>query len=234
MSRIIAFVLLLLAVLPARGMEFSVLPNNRGITVASQFENSAANGADVTLTLTGLNPGDLVVVSTGLDGGSANPGIVDTPGYTCINATSAGSDTCYKLQGGTVDTNVICEGSGNAAIATACVATVFRGTSPSSPVIATAEVSGSSTNPDPTTITPTGANDSVVVVGCISQVNDTAITAPSGYSNQIDIAQSETTTSVTVGQATLQKSTEAAEDPASWTNWATGGWRCFTLALRPL
>jgi hypothetical protein len=65
-----------------------------------------------------------------------------------------------------------------------------------------------------------------------SKVSDAAITAPSGYSNHYTINQTDSA-SITVAGATLEKTTAGAENPASWTNWATGNWYAITIAVRP-
>jgi hypothetical protein len=133
--------------------------------------------------------------------------------------------------GATPDTSATVTGSGNANHGTAAIAFVFRGVCPATPEDATATTTtGSSTNPDPPSIN-TVTDIAAVIAGANSAANDTSITAPSGYGNQFDIVGDDTN-DVTAGLSWKTVATAGAENPASWTNWSTGAWRSFSIALR--
>jgi hypothetical protein len=190
------------------------------------------NGGSVTLTFpAGVLQEDVVYVCSGIDG-TASP---STSGYTPINNVTSGTQQTRvwrKIMGATPDTNVIINGTGQPQDAHTVVALILRGVEQSQPEdTVSTTASGSSTNPDNPAITTT-FNQVWVLAFASSAVNDATITAPSGYINQTNIAQSDTNPSTTA-VATKEIATPATENPASWTNWATGTWGCITVAVRP-
>lgn len=199
---------------------------------------SAANGADVTLTFsTTPSQNDVVIVFGGhsytFGGAATAPGT----GYTQIGLYSSGGalffGAWYKRMGASPDSSVVCKGSGVSSDSTAYGCYVLRGVDTTTAMDAAGTTAGLSvgTNPDAASITTVTDNAWVIPVAG-SKVNDAAITAPSGYSNHYTIAQADTA-SMTVAGATLEKTTAGAENPASWTNWATGSWYAITIAVRP-
>jgi hypothetical protein len=199
-------------------------------------KGSAVDGGNVVLDLTALTGGlasspsenDLVLLS----GGSAGGGTVSLPGdYTLTAINFTATKVGRKAMGATPDTSVTVTGSGNANHGTAAIAFVFRGVCPVTPEDATATTTtGSSTNPDPPSIT-TVTDNAAVIAGANSTANDTSITAPSGYGSQFDIVGDDTN-DITIGLSWKAVAAAGAENPAAWTGWSTGGWRSFSIALR--
>jgi len=190
------------------------------------------NGNAVTLTFPGgVQQDDVVYVCSGIDG-TVSP---STSGYTQIAAVTSGGHRVgvwRKIMGATPDASVTISGTGQPQDAHAVVALILRGVETTQPedVAATTD-SGSSTNPDNPAITTTFST-TLILAFASSRVNDTAITAPSGYNNQTDIAVSDTNPSTTA-VATKELSPAGTEDPASWTDWASGTWGAITVAVRP-
>jgi hypothetical protein len=190
------------------------------------------NGGAVTLTFpAGVLQDDVVYVCSGIDG---TPTIA-TSGYTAVsNVTSSNQQTWVwrKIMGATPDTSVTINGTGQPQDAHTVVALILRGVETSQPEdAASTTASGSSTNPDNPAIT-TVFNRAWVLAFASSRVLDSTITAPSGYTNQTNIAQTDTNPSTT-GVATKEITTAGTEDPPSWTDWATGTWGAITVAVRP-
>lgn len=197
---------------------------------------SSTDNSNVTLTFSEAPlPGDTVVVF----GGSRNrggfaPGPV-TAGYTsAYNDTSVDPafDVSYKKMGLTPDTSVVCNGNTGSnldGVVYACY--VLRNVSSDVLDAVATAASGSSTNPNSPSIT-TVTDKCMVLSLAISAVNDSTITAPSGYSNQVNINVSDTN-SYTTGGATFIKTDAGVEDPPAWSNWASGNWRAVSIALRP-
>jgi hypothetical protein len=190
------------------------------------------NGGSVTLTFpAGVLQDDVVYVCSGIDGTAT----IATSGYTPINnATSVNQQTRVwrKIMGATPDTSVTINGTGQPQDAHTVVALILRGVETTQPEDATpTTASGSSTNPNNPAIT-TVFNRAWVLTFASSEVNDTTITAPSGYTNQTNIAVSDTNPSTTA-VATKEITPPGVEDPPSWTNWAAGDWAAITVAVRP-
>jgi len=190
------------------------------------------NGGSVTLTFpAGVLQDDVVYVCSGIDG---TPTIA-TSGYTAIaNVTSSNQQTWVwrKIMGATPDASVTINGTGQPQDAHTVVALILRGVEVTQPEDATpTTASGSSTNPNNPAIT-TVFNRAWVLAFASSEVNDTSITAPSGYTNQTDIAVSDTNPSTTA-VATKEITPPGVEDPPSWTDWASGTWGAITVAVRP-
>lgn len=89
-----------------------------------------------------------------------------------------------------------------------------------------------STNPNAPSIT-TVTNGAVVIDFALSIVNDSATTAPTGYSNKISANLTETTGPVTIAATSKLVSSAGAEDPAAYTVWSSGQWIAASVAIRP-
>jgi len=190
------------------------------------------NGGSVTLTFpVDVQQDDVVYVCSGIDG-TVSP---STSGYTEITTITSGGHRVgvwRKIMGATPDDSVTISGTGQPQDAHTAVALILRGVEVTQPEDATSTTaSGSSTDPNNPAIT-TNTNTALVLAFASSRVNDTAITAPSGYNNQTNIAVSDTNPSTTA-VATKEISPAGVEDPASWTDWASGTWGAITVAVRP-
>lgn len=236
------------------GVIFFGLNINRTEAAISYVGGAEASGNiigyDVSLTgLTGGSgsaaaAGDLVIVSTGWVGtADGNPG-VSTAGYTEITDLHA-NDTRdaefsvnWKVMGSSPDTTVSCNGSGLATNGAVCVVHVWRGVNITTPMDVTeTETSGiNAATPNSPSITPVTSGAIVISTGLATgAANDTSVTAPTGYGNQVDISVDPGNAAI-VGIASKAWSGSGAEDPAAWTNFTTStsdSWAANTLALRP-
>jgi hypothetical protein len=213
------------------------------ITLVSSgaLEGAALDGGDVTLTFPGgVAEGDVVYVWGGHDRGAGETtrdAAINTSGYTTIyeDATDFHQYTfivARKVMGPTPDSDVVCEGGGDASEGVAYCAYILRGVDTGTPEDATRTVAADgSTNPNPPAIT-TVTNGAWVLTLVGSSVSDASVTAPSGYGNQVDVNADDTRNS-TVAGATLEKATAGAEDPGTWTNWGNSRWQAVTVAVRP-
>lgn len=187
--------------------------------------------------------GDLVVVAAGfVSTANGDPG-VSTAGYTEIadlyadDVLDANLSVSYKFMGVTPDTSVTCNGSGVATDGSAAVCHVWRNVDTGTPmdVLATADANINSSIPDSPDITPVTFGAQILVAGLgTSTAVDNTVTAPVGYSNQVDIS-TDPGNAVTVGIASKAWA-GGTEAPAAWTAWTTtvnDSWAAVTLALRP-
>lgn len=193
------------------------------------------NGGDVTLTFN-VAPiaGDVVYVFGG-HGAATNTIGPSTAGYTAL--VSDTSTTCKfgvwrKVMGSSPDTTVVCQGGGNAADAVAYCSLVLRGVDTSTPEDATTTTAtGSSTNPDPPSITTVKSGAWVLALSS-SVVNDTTPGTITNYVNTVSSTATDTNPFTTAG-ATRSIAAPGAENPAAWSTWSTGVWFAASVAVRP-
>lgn len=203
--------------------------------------NSAA--FNISLSALSLQPGDLVIVSTGfvhtVDG---DPGVT-TAGYTEV-ADLRGNDTRdanlsvnWKIMGAIPDTSIACNGSLSATNGAVGVAHVWRGADQTSPmdVTPTTATGTNSSIPNSPAITPITTGAILIATGLgTSTAVDNSVTAPAGYTNQVDISI-DPGSAATIGIAS-KAWVSGAEDPAAWTAWTTNtqdSWCAVSLAIRP-
>ncbi|MBI2030764.1 hypothetical protein HYT05_04020 [Candidatus Kaiserbacteria bacterium] len=212
---------------------------------------ASGNSAAYNVSLTGLTggiasaaaEGDLVIVSTGfVSTSNGNPG-VGTAGYTELNdlyandTRDANFSVNWKLMGVSPDTTVSCNGSGSASNGAVCVVHVWRGADQTTPfdVASTSATATNSAVPNSPSITPTTSGAIVISTGLgTGSAVDNSVTAPTGYSNKVDISV-DPSSAATVGISSKSWSS-GAEDPAAWTTWTTStsdSWAAMTLAIRP-
>jgi len=201
---------------------------------------AATNGGDVALTVSSLAENDLIIVMGGIGGSAAG-----TAGATGNNSgafqslfnNDAGANIFYvgwQRMGVTPDTSITCTGNGDAGDATAYACITLRGASLDSPPTdaTTTTASSTSTNPNPPSIDWSTAG-TAVIAGALSEVNDAAIVAPSGYSTAtVWTDNGNDTEDATVGIAYLLAPADP-EDPAAFTSWGSGLWQAATVAIKP-
>lgn len=220
------------------------------ISFIGSAEGSAANGADVTLTLPSMQQNDLVIVAYAIgdnDNVNFNMAMV-TAGYTEV-ADLHSHDTfpqdCdlgvfWKIMGATPDTTAVVDGLGGTDAAVAAVAYVFRGVDTITPmdVTPTTATGVNSNRPNPPSIdhlNPSGIL--TVAVGAFSHTSGAAVTAtaPTNYTGVID-ASGDDTTDVTVAIARRADPADP-EDPGIFTpsiaDSVNNAWCACTIALRP-
>jgi hypothetical protein len=209
------------------------------ITLVNVAENSGS-GASYNVTLPTLLENDVVYLFVGSAGALGLPGTVAVSGYAKlidVNHTALAHLRYYvfrKKMGAVPDTVASIVSTGGNPDISCAVAVCLRGVDQTTPEDATTTTAGftNSTNPDSpsiTTVTP-GA---WVISGFGITINDAAVTMPSGYANQVDRSGTGGGSHSTVGAATIEKASAGAENPASWTNVATGQWYAVSIAVRP-
>lgn len=195
------------------------------------LSGAAANGNNVTITLPTLLENDVVYVVAGRVGGPT----MSTAGYTQIATVTSSTHVVRvfrKVMGATPDTTAVVAGSGNTANAMAVSLFCLRGVDFNTPEDATATTaSGSSTNPNPPSIT-TVTNNAWVLAAASSRVDDGSVTAPTNYLSLTNASVSDTDPASSAMSYRLI-ATAGAEDPAAYSGWLTGTWGAVTVAVRP-
>lgn len=213
------------------------------ITFIGSTSGTAINGGNVTLTLSGISgiaTGDLVYIASGTFGRAGNEGrIGNALGFTADRdvTNTIRLRTAYKIYNSGTDGTCTVEGSTNAADGMTAVAFVFRGTNAGTFAldVTSTTATGSSTNPDPPSITPTDAN-CCIIAGAVSAVVDatpgtiTNYTEPTTFVNTASDTNNSTTA---MAYRILSGGAGAAENPAAFSSWSTAAWVSFSVALRP-
>jgi len=217
------------------------------LVIRGTAENSAASGADVTVTLPGgTAASDVVYAAYAIgdnDSVDQNMAMI-TAGYTELadvfgDGTSTNPDcnlgVYRKIMGGTPDSSYQVDGLGGADAAVSSVCHVWTGADQTTPEDATTTAAtGIGAIPDSPSITTITNNAIVISVGA-GALQDTSVNAPSGYGNQVD-DDAVDISNVTIGMASILKVAFGAENPGAWTTWtaeADTGWAAATVALRP-
>jgi hypothetical protein len=206
------------------------------ISLVGIFEGQRVDTTELTVNLSGTQAGDVVYACHGYWAG----GPAGTPsGYTAIGTATLLAQfhmrVSRKVLSGADTTVVFPAASANSA--NTAQAIVLRGvdnTTPEDATATTATSSSTSTQPDGASITTTTAG-AWVISAVVKECVDAAVTAPSGYSNQSDIAGDATTADATTAVATKLITSPGAEDPGAWSNFANGtvtGWCAVTVAVR--
>jgi hypothetical protein len=211
------------------------------ITFVGSTAGNATNGGNVNLSLSGIagiTNGDCVYVIAGAFGRAGNEArIGNAVGFTQDKdvTSTIRCRTAYKLyQQGTDGTTTV-EGSANAADTTVAVAFVFRAVKNSVVDVTTTLASGSSTNPNPPSITPT-SNGCVIFAAAVSAVNDTTPGTVTNYTEPTTFTTTNTDTNPATAAAAyliLSGNGGTAQDPAAFSSWSTGAWVSVTAALTP-
>ena len=221
------------------------------LAALSYVGSAEASGLDVAynidLSSLSLQEGDLVIVTNGYSGnGNGNPGVT-TAGYAEVadlfasELKEANFSVNWKLMGAVPDTSVTCRGSDNDNNGSACQAYVWRGADTTTPMDVTpaTDTGLESSLFDSPSITPVTAGAVVISLGLSTAASgngDAAITAPAGYSNQVNMRAVGDFESCQTGIASKAWSGSGAEDPGAWSNIATNSfdsWAAVTLAIRP-
>lgn len=205
---------------------------------SSSTTSGTSSGISVTLP-SGVTSGDLLVLIAGFDGSGGSetqdPDIfVQEAGWTRASMSHAGrvcsGAVFWKVATGsdaaTVDLQYNVFGEVGNVIA-------LRITGHGSEVEATAAIeSGTSTTPDPPSITPSwGAADTLWIAAAVVDNGTKTFTAdPSGYSGGVELGS----TSAGVAVRSVTKAANAAsENPGSFTINFADQWNAFTIAVKP-
>ncbi|GBD34349.1 hypothetical protein HRbin35_00061 [bacterium HR35] len=224
------------------------------ISFIGSVEGSAANGGDVTLSLSGLGlqEGDLVIVAYAIgdnDNVNFNMAILSPAGYTEV-ADLHSDDTqdvdlgvYWKVMGATPDTSVTVDGLGGTDASVAAVAMAFRGVDPATPmdVIPTTATGINTMHPNPPAIDYVSTGVWTVIAGASGHALNLAntnnpYTFPSGYTTDNVQRPENDTSDVTVGLG-YRTNPADPEDPGVMTHSGTDStsysWAAVTIALRP-
>ena len=213
------------------------------LTLRGSAENSAIDGGSVTVTHpVGIAQDDVVYVAHGIGNGTTDLTLtLTTTGYTKLIELFGGGTTAInlavwrKIMGATPDSTAVCDGTGGAGDTTTCVEHVWTGADTGTPEDATT-VGTTNTTADPNSPSIVTVTDNAIVLSLVSKdVSDATVTAPTGYSNKIDINATDTNSSTT-GVASISKTPAGTEDPPVWTGFAAPAsdvWAAATVAIRP-
>lgn len=211
---------------------------------SSVAEASATNGGTATITLgSALEIDDVAIVAVTLGtsrtisaASSLTVTTSDGTAYTQIVPTVTSSFAKFSVWRLVLSSSqigqAVCPGTGASSDSNAAVALTFRGVRSSAPEdVSPTSTSGTLSQPDSPSITVASSDDAVITaVG--QQVNDTTVTAPSSFLNQIDINANDTW-DATTGMAWITLASTSAFNPAAWSNFSIGtGWASATVALK--
>lgn len=202
------------------------------VVAGSNLGHAVQNGGNCTLTWPTLAQDDYAIVISQTT--AFTPGTMVTSGYALLGTNNAnGVNLWGKRMGVTPDASVQVNGNGSGVQAHAIVGCVFRGVDTTTELdVAITTANASSTNPDAPSTGSSVADGAMVVAAAASKVDDTSITAPSGYTNDVSSSANDTT-SASAAIASKLVTPSGTENPPSWTNWSSGAWTTFTIALRP-
>ena len=197
------------------------------------------NGADVTLTLTGAQENDIVLVF----GGHSNratfvPG-PSTAGYASVFNHVAASpffDISWKRMSSSPDANVVCRGTGNAVDATAYCAYLIAGAITSgAPFDVTLTTQGPTTSTDPICPAITTVTDHCLIIcAAMSTIQDASTTPPTGFNNYlVNFNANDTGEDVTAAGGSVFQQSLGLITPGAWAAWGSGAWIGATLAVKP-
>lgn len=223
------------------------------ISFVSAAGAGAANGSDVSLTLTSLQQDDIVIVSYNEAATSDLALSMVTSGYTAVPNDLSLNDlysddtfdtnlgVFYKFMGATPDTSAVVNGSANANDAVRAAYMAFRGVDLTTPfdVTSIAATGIDTMHPNPASIDYATAG-CWVVIACASATNLGAQTSPytfpSGYTTNAISGTSNDTNDATCGMG-YNSAPSDPEDPGALTQAGTDSasfsWAALTMALRP-
>lgn len=211
---------------------------------------STTVGASMSLTaLTGgsgstAQTGDIVVVLVGIGSQGVNAPTMSTTGYTTI-ATLYADDTndanllvAYKVMGGTPDTVVDTNPSGNNARALAAAVHVWRGVDTTTPLdVTSTTATGINTGqPTPPAITPVTSGSVIICCGVSGEANPASATFTTAtLSNFVANGSSDTnSTNVGIGSFAWSSGTYTPATFGGGSLSSANSWAAVSLALRPL
>jgi hypothetical protein len=156
-----------------------------------------------------------------------------TSSWEEIYSENAGGSTnafgIWRKRWDGAETTVTCYGSGNASDGAAYERIILRNAGGVD--VAAIPATGSSTNPNPPSITPV-TNGAVVLIAAQSAISDTSPGTVGSYTTGNVNANSTNDMSMSCGYR-LGLAAGVAEDPANWSSWGNANWRAVTVAIKP-
>lgn len=200
------------------------------------------NGGNVTLTFdVAPSENDLVVLfgGNGDNDGVGNIG-PSTAGYTQAALRYSADEpfstgVWWKVMGGTPDTTVTGQGSGNSQEGTAYFAIVLRNADTTTPMDATpVELDQGAAQPDCPSITTVSDGAWVFAYFASTSIGSPGITGwPTGYDDDQAQLAGLDTRAHRCGISRKVVSTAGADDPSAYTVSTSGDNYCITVAVRP-
>ncbi len=199
--------------------------------------NSATNGGNITLNMpAGVAQNDVVIVGYAMN--AAGTGGTSSGGWTQIGANVTNTvriQIFRKVMGAVPDTSIVLTGSTLAADSSSAIAIAFSGVNTGAPEngVTLTSATGTSTNPDCPSITPTITGSVVVAYAAGAAIDTTGTGGPGGYSNftQVSSNDNNDTTSYLAWKGSLTAGT--AEDPSAFTGVSSVAWAAYTICLAP-
>ena len=200
---------------------------------------SIPNGTTLTINFSQV-AGDLVVIFLALsDTAQALSTVGD--GFTNLTNANATFHILYKRLVGTEGTSLdVTVGSNTKACAVAYRITGFADPTVQAPEFSTV-ATGTSTTPDPGTVTPTGGSQDYLFLAAFRQNGEEAdddtwcTAAPGSYTNLTQTTSGTAgvaSTNGSIGTAERQNTT-ASENPGTFTVAQSLAWRAYTVAIHP-
>jgi hypothetical protein len=209
------------------------------ISVVGTCEAIQADGStNVTLTLpAGMQQDDVVYVFTG--DARVHALSTSSTGWTDLGqeygATYISLAAFRKVMGASPDTTFVLDA--DLAIPLGAIGIALRGVHATPEDATMVQSNSAAAAPDNGSITT--ANDGALVIavaagGGAGDTSDASVTAPTGYSNQVDANADLSTWALTLAFATKSVAVAGAENPAAWGTWTAPINACMlTLAVRP-
>lgn len=192
------------------------------LVLVSQIANNNGSGTDAAPTITlpsGIVAGNLLVASIGCNGNNT----WTWPAGWSELSDSGSLSVAYRVADGTETTVAPTQ---NGTSTTAWVAFNIRGQAATSYIEAGTTATGSSTAPNPPSLTPTWSNTPTLFIAVVRSKSTSVTGYPSGYSN------TQTSSGSTVSHSSATKTIPgAAEDPGTFTT-GNDNWSAQTVAIR--
>jgi hypothetical protein len=189
-----------------------------------------ANTDGNTISITGIQSGDLIILS-----GASDSGTISTPsGFTEGQSGTAGSvryGWSYAFSTGT-SLNISVSGStGTSRIA--WIYQVFRGVKEATPIHAYTFDSASTGDPDAPSITTTEDGCMILALGMLDDDGVTTVTTPSGFTEtQVAYVGVGLNANVSTNMSAYYlQSTAGTIDPSTFTSSGDDNWASFSIAL---
>lgn len=206
-------------------------------TFQTATENSGDSATPTILEPSGAATGNLLVAVVG--SASEGTAIAGFTGWTTLREGDDGQGNRYWMgwiiRGASAPDLV--GTAANAKWVAMCIR--ITGHNASTPIAANATpATGSGTNPDPPSATPSGSNDYLAIAATIQEgKNDNRFTdtTPSGYTERADIgtAGGGAATGHIGGAMNTRAYTGTTEDPGAYTSATNDGWVALTVIVAP-
>ena len=189
----------------------------------------SSNAVSVSLTSFTSGPaetGDLVIAWLA----TSSPFMPNTPGYEALSAAAGGTrlGVYFKVMGSTPDVNVTWNPIPTNTGAVAGVV-AFRNTASGAVAV---ETTGSSTNPDPPSISPNSDGSAIVIIGGTDGLQGAPI-PPASYTLAGNDTSNLTNDASGFAAYRLGLAKDTTENPGAFTNVSTSSWRAVTVAISP-